>query len=121
MPEELSELDLSFFSFDEFVQFLFDRTIVCENELFDYYRSDLQGDRFEYVVASSPTTLVDHLTQLFSRFGQIAGKNPLVLVDQTVWAMIGPSLNLSRYCFDPAVPLSKRVGCIGSIHHVFGD
>jgi hypothetical protein len=121
LQDELPELDLSSFSFDEFVQFLFDRKVVPENELIDYYRSDLQGNRFGGVDASSPIALIDHLTQLFSAFGQIAGKHSLTLVDQTVWGMIGPALNLPRYWFDSAVPLSKRLACIGSTYHVFGD
>jgi len=121
LQEELPELDLSLFSLDEFVQFLFDRELVPEKELFDYFRSDPRGSKFDGVVASSPNTLVDHLTQVFSSFGQIAGKCSLALIDQTVWGMIGPSLNLSRYFFDSTVPLSKRVECISAIYHVFGD
>jgi hypothetical protein len=121
LQEDLPDLDLSSFSFDEFVRFLFDRELVPEKELFDYFRSDTRGMRFDRVVASSPTALVDNLTQLFSAFDEIAGKHSLPLVDQTVWAMIGPSLNLSRYFFDSTVPLSKRLTCISSIYHVFGD
>ncbi len=121
MPEELKNLDLSSKDFNEFVRFFFARKVVSDHEQFDYFSTDLAGERYEESVPSSPPILVDHQTRLFSEFGPIASKYSLAQVDQAVWGILGENLRLYEFLFDPSVPLPSRLDCIRSMYCVYSD
>jgi hypothetical protein len=69
LNNELRDLDLSSKSFDQFVDFFFNRDIVSAKELFDYFLTDVAGEHYEDAVPSSPVILVKYMTKLFSEFG----------------------------------------------------
>ncbi|MFZ0737574.1 MAG: hypothetical protein WCA98_11230 [Candidatus Acidiferrales bacterium] len=121
MPEELANLDLSSKTFDEFVRFFFARRVVSDDEQYDYFLTDLDGQRYDESVPSSPIILIGHMTRLFSEFGHIANKYSLAQVDQAVWGILGAKLRLYEFLFDASIPLPSRVECIRSMYFVYSD
>jgi hypothetical protein len=121
MADEFKNLDLSSKSFDQFVAFFFSREVVPDEEQFDYFLTDLAGQEYDEAVPSSPAILVEHMTKLFSEFGQIASKYSFAQVDQAVWGILGENLRLYEFLFDVSVPLPIRLECIRSMYWVFSD
>lgn len=121
LTDELKILDLSAKSFDQFVEFFFNREVVPDEEQFDYFLTDLAGEHFDEAVPSSPAILVGHMTKLFSEFGQVAVKYSLPQVDQAIWGILGANLRLYEFLFDASVPLPNRLECIRSMYHVYSD
>ena len=80
------DLDLSSLAFDEFAAFFFAREVAPDDEQYGYFLTDLHGETYFESVPSSSEVLVNHLTNLFTQFGQIASKYTLAQVDQGVWA-----------------------------------
>src|SRR5271156_5807059 len=116
-PDESRNLDLSSLTFDEFAVFFFAREVVPDDKQYDYFLTDLHGEKYFESVPSSPEVLVSHLTKLFAQFGQIASGYPLAQVDQGVWGIWGANLRL----YEPPVPLPLRLDCIRSTYHVYSD
>jgi hypothetical protein len=121
LNDELPNLDLSSKTFDQFVEFFFNREVVPDEKRFDYFLMDLAGQQYDEFVPSSSAILVKHMTKLFSEFGQIATKYSLAQVDQGVWAILGAHLRLYEFLFDSSVPLPMRLECIRSMYHVYSD
>jgi hypothetical protein len=115
LDDEARNLDLSAFAFDEFVAFFFDRTVVADDEQYDYFLTDVHGEKYSDSIPSSPEIVVNHLTELFWKFGQIASKYSLAQVDQGIWGMWGANLRLYEFLFASSVPLESRVSCIRSM------
>src|SRR5258707_14743952 len=80
MTDELRNLDLSSKSFDQFVGFFFNREVVSDDEQYDYFSTDLAGERYDDAIPTSPTIVVKHMTKLFSEFGEIAPKYSLAQI-----------------------------------------
>jgi hypothetical protein len=114
-------LDLSGKSFNEFVEFFFRRELVPDDEQYEYFSTDLAGERYDEAEPSSPTIVVRHMTKLFSEFGSIAPKYSLGQIDQGVWGILGPNLGLYELVFVDSVPLQDRLECIRSMYHVYSD
>jgi predicted enzyme related to lactoylglutathione lyase len=70
-PGEPRILDLSSLTFDEFAAFFFARHVVPDDKQYDYFLTDLHGEKYFESVPSSPEVLVNHLTKMFAQFGQI--------------------------------------------------
>jgi hypothetical protein len=119
--DELKDLDLSSMSFDYFVKYFFARKVVPDNEQFDLFTVGLDGEKFDQSVPTSPLVVVNHMTSLFSNFGQIANKYSIEQVDQAVWGMLGENLRLYELIFDPSIPFENRLACIRSMYHVYSD
>lgn len=120
MGDEPRDLDLSFLTFDEFAVFLFARS-HARRRANGYFLIDLHGETYFESVASSPEILVNHLTSLFTQFGQIASRYTLAQVDQPVWGMWGANLRLQELLFDPPIPLTPRSDCIRSMYRAYSD
>jgi hypothetical protein len=118
---ELRALDLSSLSFGEFTVFFFAREVVPDDEQFDYFLTDLHGEKYDQCIPSSPQVLINHLTKLFSEFDKVARKYTLAQMNQGIWGIWGENLRLYEFLFDSSVPLETRVGCIRSMFHVFSD
>ncbi len=121
MPDELKNLDLSSKTFDEFVRFFFARRVVTDEEQFDYFLTDLDGQQYGEAVPSSSEVLVGLMTKLFSEFGEIAPKYSLAQIDQGIWGILGENLRLYEFLFDASVPLPNRLKCIRSMYCVYSD
>jgi hypothetical protein len=121
MDDELKDLDLSSLSFEQFVRYFFDRKAVPDDQQFDLYMVGLDGEKFDQSAPSSPLVVVEHMTGLFTSFGQIGTKYSIEQVDQAVWGMFGANLRLYELIFDSSVPIENRLACIRSMHHVYSD
>src|SRR5882757_1756699 len=121
MTDELRNLDLSSKSFDQFVGFFFNREVVSDDEQYDYFSTDLAGERYDDAIPTSPTIVVKHMTKLFSEFGEIAPKYSLAQIDQGIWGILGANLKLYELVFADSVPLPDRLDCIRSMYCVYSD
>ena len=120
MKEESKNLDLSAFTFDEFVEFFFARNTLPDKELHKYLSTDLDGEECDDFVPSSPIRLVDHLTKLMSTFASVASKYTPAQVDQAIWGLWSIR-RLQQFLFERTVPLEARVGCLRAMTHVYTD
>ena len=120
LDDEPRDLDLSSLTFDQFAAFFFAREVVPDDEQYGYFLIDLYGETYFESVPSSPEILVNHLTNLFTHFGQIASRYTLAQVDQGVWGMCA-NLRLYELLFDPPVLLTPRSDCIRSMYRVYSD
>jgi len=121
MIDEFKNLDLSSKTFGQFVRFFFARRVVSDKEHFDYFLTDLDGQRYDDAVPSSPEILVGHMTKLFSEFGDIAPQYSLPQIDQAIWSFLGAYFRLYELLFVASVPLSNRLQCIRSMYCVYSD
>lgn len=119
MLDEPENLDLSARTFEQFVEFFFARKTVGDAEQFEYFLSDLEGQPFDEAIPSSPITIVNYLTKLFSDFDQIVSKYSPGQVDQAIWAFFGSYYELYEVMFDASLPLADRLECIRSIYFVY--
>ena len=120
MKDEMKNLDLSAFTFDEFVEFFFARNAVPEKEMHKYFSTDLTGEEYDDFVPSSPNRLVGHLTALMTAFASVASKYTPVQVDQAIWGLWSIR-RLQQFLFERTVPLKSRVGCIRAMTYVYAD
>ena len=121
MAEEQNTLHLSSKSFEQVVEFFFNRDVVPDERQFDYFLTDLAGGRYEEAVTSSPAVVVTHMTKLFSEFGVIGTKYSLAQLDQGIWGILGENLRLYELLWDSSVPLDLRVQCVRSMRFVYSD
>jgi hypothetical protein len=121
LTDELNILDLSSKSFDQFLEFFFNRAVVPDEKQFEFFSIGLAGERYDEAVHSSPAVVVKHMTKLFSEFGIIALNYTLAQLDQGIWGILGENLRLYELLWDSSVPLEQRVQCIRSMFHVYSD
>ena len=122
MDGELKKLDLSSMSFNEFVAFFFDREVVRLDPPNDFFVADfLQIGHYNASIPSTPETIVEYMTQLFSKFGQIAPNYSLPQLNQGIWNLLGENLGLYAILWDSSVSLVKRLDCIRSMYNVYSD
>ena len=121
LTDEVKNLDLSSKSFDQFLEFFFNREVLPDEKQFDYYLTDLDGERYDEAVPSSPTIVVEHMTKLFAHFGHTAPKYSLAQLDQGIWGILGENLRLYELLWDSSVPVDQRVQCIRSMFSVYSD
>ena len=121
LDDGAKNLDLSAFAFDEFAAFFFDRTVAADHHQYDYFMTDVHGGKYSDSIPSSPEIVVNHLTELFLKFGQIASKYSLAQVDQGIWGVWGTKLRLYEFLFASSIPLESRMSCIRSMYHVYSD
>jgi hypothetical protein len=119
MLDRANEWDVSLFSYEEFIEFFFDRpaeerTGDFEKDLvhFDFGRGPLFGE------VQFPERVVEHLTRLFSCFHDIAIRHSLRQINQGFWAIWGYDFELHKTLWNPSVELSKRMECIRSMYLV---
>jgi hypothetical protein len=121
LTDEHKNLDLSSKSFDQFVEFVFNRDVLPFQEQFDYYLTDLAGQRYEEAVPASPTVMVEHMNKLFINFGRIASKYSLDQLDQGIWGIFGENLRLYELLWNSSVLLEQREQCIRSMFSVYSE
>ncbi len=119
MLDEINNLDLSARTFEQFVEFFFARKTVGDAEQFEYFLSDLDGQPFDEAIPSSPITIVNYLTKLFSDFDQIVSKYSPGQIDQAIWMFFGSYYELYQFLFYASLPLADRLDCIRSIYFVY--
>ena len=109
-----ANIDLARLSFDEFVQFFFDRP---ESEQFWY-----ADPRYALAdVSISSPLLVGHLTSLFQNFSAATSKYSAAQISYGIWAVFSPSFSLIDLLWESTIPLEKRAECIRSMASLFAD
>lgn len=114
-------LDLSSFTFEQFVEFFFAREVVPDDEQFDYFYRSPSGEQYDEAEASSPCTVVSYMTKLFTEFGNIGPRYSLGQIDQGIWGIFGERLHLHELLRDETVPLPERIAGICSMYSVYAD
>jgi hypothetical protein len=122
LEEEVKNLDLSAKSFDEFVVFFFDREVIESDPPSDSFVADfLQIGEYDESVPSSPETVIQYMTTLFSNFAKIGAKYSLAQLDQRLWNLLGVRFELYDLLWDSSLPIELRKRCICSMYVVYSD
>jgi len=110
------EIDLSGFTYPQFLLFFFDRPVVGhENE---YYLLRTEMHRF---VASDPTTVVGHVQAMCRNFAELTKVYSHEQLEQGLWAVFGVGISCEQYLFDPTVDSGVRMDCIECMYLPFRD
>jgi hypothetical protein len=112
--EPLAPVDLTNFSFDEFVSFLFDRDVSLESEGRDYWYWHVEA-KFD------PKKIRAYYVQLFRQPEFLLSRFTKAQLEEGFWAIQVPNLDcsVSRMIHDSDQPLSTREECIGSMVDLF--
>lgn len=112
--EPPAPVDLTNFSFDEFVSFLFDRDVSLESEGRDYWYWHVEA-KFD------PKKICAYYVQLFRQPEFLLSRFTKAQLEEGFWAIQGPNLDcsVSRMIDDSDQPLSTREECIGSVVDLF--
>lgn len=123
MDNNIRNLDLSVRTFEEFVEFFFARQVVTLDSPLGCMVDEVvhKGRDFDEAVPSSPEVVLGHITGLFAEFGRIAPNYSLRQVNQAIWTILGPDLEIPELLFDATLPLSKQLECIRAMYHVYSD
>jgi len=112
--EPLTPVDLTNFSFNEFVSFLFDHDVPPESEKYDpwYFHVEVKFDAQQ---------ICAYYVQLFRQPEFLLSRFTKPRLEEGFWAIQGPNLDcsVSRIIDDSDQPLSAREECIGSMVDLF--
>jgi hypothetical protein len=112
--EPPTQVDLTNFSFDEFVSFLFDHDVPPESEKYDpwYFHVEVEFDAKK---------ICAYYLQLFRQPEFLLSRFTKPQLEEGFWAIQGPNLDcsVSRIIDDSDQPLSMREECIGSMVDLF--
>jgi len=112
--ERTTHVDLTHASFDEFVSFLFDRSLPLEAEKREpwHWHAPVEFDR---------RTICAYYVQLFQQPEFLLTRFTKRQLEEGFWAVQGPNLDCSVYRLigDPDLPLSVREACIRSMFDLF--
>ena len=112
--EPPTQVDLTSFSFDEFVSFLFDHEVPPESGKYDpwYFHVEVEFDSKK---------ICAYYVQLFRQPEFLLSRFTKPQLEEGFWAIQGPNLgcSVSRIVGDSDQPLSIREGCIGSMADLF--
>jgi hypothetical protein len=112
--EQLTHADLTDFSFEQFVSFLFDHEVPSESEKRDPWDWHIQVEFDAHKVSA-------HYVQLFRRPEFLLTRFTKPQLEQGFWAIQGPNLDCSVYriIHDSELPLSEREECVRSMLDLF--
>jgi hypothetical protein len=110
-------IDLAEFSYAGFLAFFFQRPVV-EDIVEGYALFHRSGCDF---VVVNPTRVVNHLTEMCTRFAELPGTYSAEQIEQGLWAMFGCDIDCAQYLFDTRVAFEHRAACIESMFYVFRD
>ena len=116
-PPSITARDPSEMSLDEFARFLFDRSVAKTPEEERFMGRDADRDPG----VSDKGALVRLGTELFRRFGEIAGAYAVERVEQAMWFLNGYPFFLMGALAAGDVPDSLAVECVAAAYHVFAD
>jgi len=112
--EPPTPVDLTNFSFDEFVSFLFDRDVSLESEGQDYWYWHVE-------VEFDAKKICAYYVQLFRQPEFLLSRFTKPQLEEAFWAIEGPNLDcsVSQLIDDSDLPLSIRAECIDSMADLF--
>jgi len=111
-------LDLSAFSYEEWIEFFFNRPVV-------------EGDRgfvnafcseYETIETDEPETVIGYFARLCNEFGSIGSRYSLPQINQALWAMLLPfDLGVTESLWDELIPLEMRIECVKTMAVPYRD
>jgi len=110
------EFDLSLLSYQQFLDFFFDRLVVGDENEYDLFRSGI--DSF---VASNPATVVGCIQAMCQNLVELTKVYSHEQLDQGLRAVFGAGISCEQYLFDPTVDGTLRIDCIESMYLPFRD
>ncbi|HEV3253991.1 MAG TPA: hypothetical protein VG033_06270 [Candidatus Acidoferrales bacterium] len=112
--EPPTQVDLTNFSFDEFVSFLFNHDVLPKSKKYDPWY-------FHVGVEFDAKTICAYYVQLFRQPDFLLSRFTKAQLEEGFWAIQGPNLDcsVSRIIHDSDQPLSIRRECIGSMADLF--
>jgi hypothetical protein len=111
--EQMSEIDLSDFSYEEWVAFFFRRDVDPSGDLWDDYEFAFEPRQ--------PDRLISHLTCLCRHFSTLPTQYTWGQIDQAVWAILMRPAQMADMLMRSDVPLNSRTDCIHAMYHVYAD
>ena len=114
-------VDLTKFSFEEFVSFLFDHDEPPESEICDPESEKCDPWYFQVEVRYDAKKICVYYVQLFRQPEFLLSRFTKSQLEQGFWAMQGPNLDcsVSRIIDDSNLPLFDREECIRSMTDLF--
>jgi len=114
MEEPATHVDLTDFTFDDFVAFIFDRDVSLESSGVDYWYWHVE-------IAFDARQIASYYIQLFKQPEFLLTRFTKSQLEEGFWAIHGPNLgcSASRIIDDSDLPLSMREECIRSMEDLF--
>jgi hypothetical protein len=111
---EREEVDISGYSYDEFVSFVFDREVRARGGNYHPWYFDVE-------VSCEATRVCEFYIQLFRSPDFLLGKYSKAQLEQGFWAIHGAAFDCSvqRIIWDTDVPFPSRCECIKSMSDLF--
>src|SRR6266436_2309081 len=112
--EQRTNIDVSQYSFDEFISFLFAREVPAENE-------NQEPWDWSTEVTFVPQQVCRHYVQLFRQPEFLLQRFSKAQLEEGFWAIQGPNLDCSvhRLLEDTDLPFAVRAECIRSMFELF--
>ncbi len=119
--EPSTTVDLTNFSFEEFVSFLFDHDVPPESEKYDPESEEYDPWYFHVEVEFDAKKICAYYVQLFQQPEFLLTRFTKPQLEEGFWAVQGPNLDcsVSSIIDDSDVPLSVREECIRSMFDLF--
>lgn len=117
MVGEPDNFDSSRLSYQEWIDFFFNRTVIEDVAL----STNEFTNGYTFFDVSDPAGIISHLTRMCREFSILADRFSLPQIDQGIWVIFGPTFEYQRCLFDRSVPVSMRVECIRSMYQVYAD
>jgi hypothetical protein len=116
--DDSANLDLSALNFEEFEHFFFDRRVVkpSEGTFIDAFCPGISS-----FASSSPAKTVELLKLVMSDFKRIGNRYSLEQIDQGVWALFGPFIEVQEHLWMDRVSLGLRQRCIRAMAVPYRD
>jgi len=116
MCDEEEIIDLSAFTYPEFLTFFFERPVLEDSAAYNLFQPG--GRRFD---VANPVRVIEHLTEMCAHFASITTAYSDEQIEQGLWAVFGGTIDCGQYLFTPTVSIETRVRCIESMYCVFRD
>ena len=113
MMSEESNFDLSKLTFEEFERFFFDRPIIRQSKG-KYFDTVFCPEMFSFA-SSRPEVTVASLERMFKEFERIGGQYTLKQINQGIWALLGPTIEIQEHLWNATISLADRVLCLRSM------
>lgn len=115
MPDQIEP---STFTYDEWVEFFFDRPIISEEQGWsETFLSGQQVTRFPLPAGR----IVENMTRCFKDFAALGKRFSQQQLDQGLWVLLCGEFCFTELLWDEDIPLSQRIACIEAMYYPFKD
>jgi len=112
--EEYKRIDISQYSFDQFISFMFERDVPPEAEKRHPWYWNME-------VTYAPKAICSYYVQLFRQPEFLVQRFSKAQLDEGFWAIQGPNLDcaVDRVLWDTDLPFAAREECVRSMFDLF--